>query len=111
MITVNVEGYPSALQDTVGDTDHGLWRLLRSKLSYFFGETLTKTTLQQKLIYLWSSNRREDNLLANSDVVIRPRIADIGIADNHKYDVVEERGYAEAFKRLGDWLRLIPEDS
>ena len=62
-------------------------------------------------MYTWSENRRIDNLLVRSDVVIRPPIRDIGLGDNDKYTEIENRGYVEGKRRLSEWWRIIPKNS
>ena len=51
-------------------------------------------------MYTWSENRRIDNLLQKSDVVIRPPLRDVYLTDNGRYDEIEDRGYNEGKKRL-----------
>lgn len=41
-----------------------------------------------------------------SDVVVRPPLRDVYLADNSRYDEIENRGYNEGKQRLMEWLRL-----
>ena len=50
-------------------------------------------------------------LLVKSDVVVRPPLRDVYLADNSRYDEIENRGYNEGKQRLMEWLRLVPKDS
>ncbi|CBK23714.2 uncharacterized protein [Blastocystis hominis] len=111
IITVNVEGYPEDDHFQIQDTQSGWSLFFKSLFPRLFGEQISKSNIQQKLLYTWSENRRADNLLENSDVVIRPPLHDVHLADNTRYDEIEDRGYNEAKQRLTEWLRLIPEQS
>ena len=62
-------------------------------------------------MYTWSENRRADNLLFNSDVVIRPPLRDVYLTDKSRFDEIEARGYKEGKKRLQEWIRLIPQQT
>lgn len=111
IITVNVEGYPEDDHFQIQDTQSGWTLYFKSLFPRLFGEQISKSNIQQKLLYTWSENRRADNLLENSDVVIRPPLHDVQLADNTRYDEIEDRGYNEAKQRLTEWLRLIPGQS
>lgn len=111
VITVNVEGYPAGKNTPVHDTESGFSLFFKRLFPRFFGEQISMSSIEQKLMYTWSENRRVDNLLVRSDVVIRPAIGDYGLADNNKYTEIEERGYVEGKGRLSEWLRIIPKNS
>ena len=108
VITVNVEGYPDDNYVQVGDTQSGFALWFKGLFPRFFGQQISKSGIQQKLMYTWSENRRIDNLLQKSDVVIRPPLRDVYLTDNGRYDEIEDRGYNEGKKRLLEWIRLIP---
>ena len=111
VITINVEGYPAGENTPVHDTQSGLALFFKQRFPRFFGEQISKSSIEQKLMYTWSENRRVDNLLIRSDVVIRPHIRDIKLADNDRYSEIEERGYIEGKRRLTEWLNIIPKNS
>ena len=85
VITINVEGYPSDGNTPIHDTISGFGLFFKQLFPHLFGEQLSKASIEQKLMYTWSENRRIDNLLVRSDVVIRPTIRDIKLGDNDKY--------------------------
>lgn len=111
IITVNVEGYPEDDHFQINDTQSGWTLFFKGLFPRLFGEQISKNGIQQKLLYTWSENRRADNLLENSDVVIRPPLHDVKLTENNRYEEIEERGYREGRQRLMEWLRLIPEQS
>lgn len=111
VITINVEGYPSDSNTPIHDTISGFGLFFKQLFPHLFGEQLSKASIEQKLMYTWSENRRIDNLLVRSDVVIRPPIRDIKLGDNDKYIEIENRGYIEGKRRLSEWLRIIPKNS
>ena len=111
VITVNVEGYPDEDTAPVYDTQSGFSLFIKQTFPRLFGEQISKASILQKLVYTWSENRRTENLLVKSDVVVRPPLRDVYLADNSRYDEIENRGYNEGKQRLMEWLRLVPKDS
>ena len=111
VITVNVEGYPAEENTPVYDTQSGFLLFIKQLFPRFFGDQISKASITQKLMYTWSENRRVDNLLIRSDVVIRPPIRDIRLADNDKYTEIENRGYLEGRARLTEWIGILPKNS
>ena len=111
VITVNVEGYPDEATMAMKDTQSGFTLFFKQLFPRIFGSQLNQTSIQQRLMYTWSENRRGDNLLFNSDVVIRPPLRDVYLTDNSRFDEIEARGYKEGKKRLQEWIRLIPQQT
>lgn len=111
VITVNVEGYPDEDTAPVYDTQSGFSLFIKQTFPRLFGEQISKSSILQKLVYTWSENRRTENLLVKSDVVVRPPLRNVYLADNSRYDEIENRGYNEGKQRLMEWLRLVPKDS
>ena len=85
IITVNVEGYPEDDHFQINDTQSGWTLFFKGLFPRLFGEQISKNGIQQKLLYTWSENRRADNLLENSDVVIRPPLHDVKLTDRRTW--------------------------